>query len=257
MGCVVNGDCDGPTAQCVSNVCQDPSWGCLTEVDNRPAAVQAAATLTVKVTNAVTMQPLPMMTVHPCLDVAVDPTCAAAYPNASSTYDAASGTVTITGLQNGFPIHVEFLSGAAGDFMPLHYYSNRAARDWETVADLAMVPPTILSMLPTPVPFDVKKGLFTVRIHDCQGMPGAGLTVSMLNPPSDLITTYLSEAGAPRFDLTATTSAGAAGFLNVTPGSLTTIVVNISRTKTLRYQLAPIGGATSTIDLYPRIPATK
>jgi hypothetical protein len=253
--CVSDPDCGSPTAHCVASVCEDPTWGCLNKPDSRPPATQPTATLHLIAFDPVSMKPVPSLTARPCNDPVVDPNCALAYAGSTSTYDPGTGALTISGLQTGLPPRIKVEPAASLEMFPLQYYTNRTARDSETAPDLDVVPQAALAALAstTTPPTDLKKGIVTIQIHDCQGTPAAGVKVSMLNPPADLVASYAGETGAPRFDLEETTVAGSAGLLNVPPSAPLTITVTISPTKTMTYQFVPLGATTSVVDLYPGV----
>ena len=254
--CVTDPDCGSPTAHCVASVCEDPTWGCLDKPDSRAPATLPAATLTAKALDALESKPLVGLTARACNDSIVDAPCTQPYAGTTTNYDTSTGELTVTGLKVGLPIRLKLEPDASLGMFPLQYYTNRSARDIETISDLKLVPKEVLSgfaMSLMPIPGDLTKANLSVEIHDCQGVPAAGVKLSMLNAPADLITAYISDIGAPRFDLTETTVKGTAGLLNVPPMAQTTLVVTISPTKSMTFQFVPLGATSSIVDLYPGI----
>jgi hypothetical protein len=241
-------------------MCKDETWGCLGKPDSRPPATQPTATFSALGLDALASKPVSGLVARACNDSVVDQNCKQPYAGSGHTYDTTTGALTITGLMTGLPFRIKIEPDASLNMFPMQVYTNRTARDNETFRDLKLVPRDVLgdfamSLMP---PADLAKANLSVMIHDCQGKPAPGVKLSMLNPPADLLTAYISEGavGAPRFDLTETTAAGTAGLLNVPPGVQTTLIVTISPTQSMTYQFVPLGATSSIIDLFPELPGT-
>ena len=163
--------------------------------------------------------------------------------------------MTITGVPTHLPIYIRLVPDASLDMATVYFSANRTLRDGD------MYPPLKLGSRAAqagvanalnPPPEYQKKGIINVQVHDCTGALAEGVTIGMVNPPSDLITGYRSQTGIPNFDeLRQTTAAGGGILLNVPPLAITTIVATISATKSFSTQIVHNGAATSVVDLYP------
>jgi hypothetical protein len=256
VGCLAKSDCTGasPTAECVANACRDDVWGCLTEPDNRPVAAQPGATFLLKTTDPLMGKAPAMVSAVACNASIVDAKCMTPRAGTTSAYDVASGTVTLSGTPNGLPVHlrVTAVPDAMYSYLPVEYYTNRPARDTQTVDQINLVPPSVFTTISAMYPADLNKASVTVRVHDCQGKPAAGVSMSIDNPPVDLLTSYI-DGMVPNFELKATTAAGSAGYLNLPTGVTTTLILTISPTKKMTFQFVPLGQSITLMDLYPRV----
>jgi hypothetical protein len=245
---------------CVSNVCKDEVWGCLGEMDDRPAATQPTATI-----NAMAKDPLADQTKpnpYPaglsavlCKAPTVDPACLEPLTGTTSKYDMSTGVLTLGNVVNDTAnLHLRF-SGSGQSYLPVEYYTNRSARDTMTVDDVNFVPAGVFgTIMNGNIKVDASKASINVRIHDCKGAMAPNVSLTSSVTPPDLLHSYV-DGKAPRFDLEETTAAGVAGIFNATPGTNTTLTLSIKAftpARTITYQIAPIGNAISVIDLYPR-----
>lgn len=253
--CVSPTDCgDSPTAQCVANACKDDVWGCLAEADNRPAAAQPSATFAIKPTDPLMGKSPAMVSAAACNASTIDPKCLTPRADTTSTFDAASGSLTLSGLMNGLPVHLRLTAapGPTYSYLPVEYYTNRPSRDTQIVDGVNMVPASVFGSISSKVPVDVNKASVNVRIHDCQGKLAPGVGLSIENPPPDLLGSYI-DGIVPNFDLKATTAAGTAGYFNLPTNISTILTLTISPTRKLTFTFVPLGQALTLIDLYPRV----
>lgn len=245
---------------CVSNECEDAVWGCLNEPDNRPPATQPSATFTIMAKDplADTTKPNPYpagLTAVLCKAPTVDPACVMPLGGTTPSYDMTTGILTLANVPHDTTnVHLRF-SGPGQTYLPVEYYTNRAARDAMTVEDVNFIPASVFAtIMDGEKKVDPSKASINIRIHDCKGDPAPGVTLTSSVTPADLLHSYV-EGRAPRFDLQETKAAGIAGLFNATPSTNTTLTLSINaftppRTKT--YQISPVGNAVTVIDFYPR-----
>jgi hypothetical protein len=215
----------------------------------------STATFRINVANIVTGAPLSGLVATPCVNSTVDPDCTkVAVEDYESSYDPGTGDVTITGVPAHLPLYVRIVPDASLDMSTVFFSSNRTLRDGDMYTPLKLGSRSAQAGVANALnpPPDLKKGIINVQVHDCTGALAAGVTIGMVNPPSDLITGYRSEAGVPNFDeLQQTTAAGGGILLNVPPLAVTTLVASISATKSFSTQIVHNGGATAVVDMYP------
>jgi hypothetical protein len=278
VACLDKSQCGNPgtastTMECVNNVCKDEIWGCLDEPDNRPAATQPTATFLFKAKDPLAdpTKPTPwpaMVSGILCLAPSVDAACMSMTLGTTSAYELSTGTLTLGNVVNDRSnLHMRLLTPPQSppelSDLPVEYYTNRPARDTETVDDVNFIAAGVLSMISkgtgdTAIKVNTKKASVNVRIHNCKGELAAGVTLTL--PPAFeadplLLHSYV-EGKAPNFDLTETQVAGVAGLFNLPIGTSTTLIPLINAFNppraAMQYSLFPLADAITLIDLYPR-----
>lgn len=122
-----------PTVQCMQGFCVDPSWECIGKPDNRPRNASESGTIRVKLLSSIDQKPVPGTTwsIKVCTPPQFDPECASPLAVPTPTYDAATGTVTITGLSYDMPVRMMFDETALKDpdgqttLIPIDFYTQR------------------------------------------------------------------------------------------------------------------------------------
>lgn len=219
--CKTDADCearggDFAGAVCLDDVCvekpeeQDPKWGCVGNVE--PPDTTGMNTLTTQLLDLISNDVPAGMTVKLCNKY--DTPCSAPLDTPVPDQD---GFVTVT-----LPAEVDaYLEVTAPD-----YFQTLAFLDHVVQSDNAvvLVVPTVAAQFiakDAGVTIDPTKGIILARTADCTGGPTAGASVSLF--PSDMETRFYTINSSVTPDAVQTDTAGNAGFVNVTPGSVTVI----------------------------------
>jgi hypothetical protein len=127
----------------------------------------------------------------------------------------------------GEPVAIEVKRGFSGyfriqnaDTVPARYFMGQALTRDTTGWDLTIASPAIVSALglATGTTIDVGKGVIIVGIRGCDGERVAGAVASNSLSDENTVGFYFASM-FPERTLSSTTSEGAAGFVNVPPGS--------------------------------------
>ncbi|MFO0586961.1 MAG: hypothetical protein U0441_05455 [Polyangiaceae bacterium] len=215
--CKTDEDCTARGGEFADSVCKDglctekpvdPKWGCIGHV---PAPTAGHTdTLTVKLTDLINPAPPTNLTLRLCNKY--DVTCAA--PLGTPKMDA-DGNVTVM-LPSDIEAYLEITSP--------DYESTIAFLDHTVQNDnssVQLVPAGLAKTLAqnAGVQVDDTKGIVLLRTADCTGGATAGASVTLF--PSDMETRFYTIQNAVTADATQTDLAGNAGFVNVTPGTVT------------------------------------
>lgn len=215
--CETDADCRAKGAGheedvCTNHVCEtpeDPKWGCVGKVEPLPAG--KVYTIKSTILDLITNQPPPGVTVKLCNKY--DVPCATPLPLASNLL-AADGSVTVD-----LPSDVEaYLEVTGGDYYPMLLVLDHVAEVNNPVT-YAVPNGTVQSLATsTGVALDPAKGIVLIRTTDCTLDPTAGASVTIF--PNSGETRFYTVSSTTNPNATQTDSAGNAGFVNVTPGTI-------------------------------------
>jgi len=217
--CKTDADCEARGGDfagsiCVDELCtekpvvEDPKWGCIGKVEAPPTGQMD--TLTARFLDLLSNQPAQGITVKLCNKF--DTPCSA--PLATPT-PAPNGDVTVT-----LPSDVEaYLEVTGADYFQTLAFLDHVAQDGNPV--VLLVPKSAANFIAKDagVTIDPTKGIILARTVDCTNAPTAGASVSIF--PSDMETRFYTINNSVTPNATQTDVAGNAGFVNVTPGSVT------------------------------------
>lgn len=219
MQCTTDADCEARGGDfvgsiCVDDVCtekpvvEDPKWGCVGHVD--PPEGGKTDTLTARFLDLLSNEAAKDITVKLCNKF--DTPCSA--PLATPT-PAPNGDVTVT-----LPSDIEaYLEVSGPDYFQTLAFLDHVAQTENPV--VLMVPTSAAAFIAQDagVTIDPTKGIILARTADCTNGPTAGASVSVF--PSDMETRFYTINNSVTPNATQTDSAGNAGFVNVSPGSVT------------------------------------
>lgn len=122
-----------PTVQCMQGFCVDPTWECIGKPDNRTRNASETGTIKVKLLSSIDQKPVPgtTWTIKVCTPPQFDKDCANPVAVPTPTYDAATGTVTITGLSYDMPVRIMVDEIALKDpdgqttIIPIDFYTQK------------------------------------------------------------------------------------------------------------------------------------
>lgn len=215
--CKVDADCEARGGEfagsvCVDDVCTakevDPKWGCIGHVE--PLQSGKSDTLTSTLLDLITNEPAQGLTVKLCNKY--DTPCNAPLGTPKM---AADGSVTVT-----IPSDVEaYLDVTGADYIPLLAFLDHSVQAENPV--VYVIPTGVAGALAqnAGVVLDETKGILLLRTADCTGNATAGASVSIF--PTDKETRFYTIQNAVTADAVKTDTAGNAGFVNVTPGTVT------------------------------------
>ncbi len=215
--CKTDADCEARGGEfagsvCLDDVCTakeiDPKWGCIGNVE--PLQSGGMDTLKSIFLDLITNEAAQGISVKLCNKY--DTPCSA--PLATPTPEA-DGSVTVT-----IPSDVEaYLEVTGPDYYPLIAFLDHDVQAENPV--VFVIPSGVAAALAdnAGVTIDDTKGILLLRTADCTGSATAGASVSIF--PSDKETRFYTIQNSVTPDATKTDSAGNAGFVNVTPGTVT------------------------------------
>jgi hypothetical protein len=197
---------------CVDSVCApDPTWSCLGVGDPPPAAESRRYTVTIRVRDLVTEQPMPGVSGRLCrkLDLACS------QPIGGEIQADQNGDL-VTEVELGFDGYAEL---RAKDKMPgLYFFYPPVDRDRD-VPFVPLLPPAVLTQFAQLngkqlVP---DRGHVLMGAYDCLRRPAEGIHLSSLDGDGDTSAFYVLEK-FPKVIATATDRSGRGGFINFRPG---------------------------------------
>lgn len=261
QACVTVSDCKSlsPTVACNGGVCEDPTWGCVGELDERPPAVQPTATLRGTVVDGTTRMPVLGMTASACLLPTFDPECARPFPSATSSYDLDAGVFTLQGVPQDTQVRVKIEFPADAGLLPLDQYTARTAHDLTMLPTLITLPFAVSSSLTTsldpPRVRDPANASITASVLDCQNEPAVGVQIRIAE--SDRINGtevfYFAPDGQINQKATATDAFGVALVINVKPGKLITLQTWAGNLMLNEFHVLGFPHRSTAVSFFPRI----
>jgi hypothetical protein len=215
--CKTDADCEARGGEfagsvCLDGVCAakevDPKWGCIGHVE--PLQSGKMDTLKTIFLDLLTNEPAKGITVKLCNKY--DTPCNA--PLGMPT-PAADGSVTVT-----IPSDVEaYLDVTGPDYIPSLAFLDHTVETENPIVYL--IPSGVAGALAqnAGVVLDDTKAILLLRTADCTGKATAGASVAIF--PTDKETRFYTIQNAVTADATKTDTAGNAGFVNVSPGTVT------------------------------------
>ncbi len=231
--CETQADCgSSPTARCVNGACEDPTWGCLDEPDEREPNMSAAAELQVKVLylfpEAGELE-TGVRNLKARVCAALDDSCSTAVTT-DTVYD--DNVLIVRGLENGKAyriritadhpslddvplIDVEYtmyrtVLGTTVEPRPIYMFEDARRASFASLAGISV---------------DPQLGTFLAYVLDCEGKEVEGVSISV-----DKITVgcggdaqcgtsvfYMNASNVPDRGATKTNAAGRAGIVNLVP----------------------------------------
>jgi len=123
-----------PTVQCTQGFCVDPTWECIGKPDNRTRNASETGTIKVKLLTADFMKPVEnaKWTIKVCNTPQLDPNCTTKFNIPDPTYDAETGTVTVSGLSYDVPVRMMFdeatpdtMDPTVTKYIPIDFYTQK------------------------------------------------------------------------------------------------------------------------------------
>lgn len=243
-------ECEGgdtPTFTCFEGRCQDPVWACLGEPDDRETTMETA-TFKVEVIGLAEGH-IPDLKILAC--AAVDTQCQTPLRSPVITYK--DRIVTVSGLPQDSAIHLRFEDSV---HITTDFYSQRLVRD-ETVEEvIELIPANVIPQLGLAlgVVIDPTKALINVLTMDCSEppVPQAGIRLELSDKPEGSEIFYLTDGNIPDISLDATTSAGAAGAVNLESGKQITVKAVLGDRVISTFPVTPYANSMTYVNLYPR-----
>jgi hypothetical protein len=208
--CVITDDCMtpdrmSPTVECVAGFCVDEKWGCIGKPDDRTRVPGETGTLEIPLLNALTQTPLSNAAwqVRVCKAPELDLNCE--HPIATApppVYDAASGIMTVAGLDPDLPIRIFIDEPAHPDVIPMEFISQKSAVGVTRVPSLGFATLsgllTLVSSYKLPGSGDVtfasvfRTGMGTGygTVFDCTDRPTAQVQVKFNTPDGAPVAGY-------------------------------------------------------------------
>jgi len=259
VACDTVEDCNSrsPTMQCVEGRCEDKAWGCRGQVDNRPAAVDRTATMTVRVYNLLTRMPVPAVSARVCNLPTFDLECE--QPLATNgSYNPTTATVTIPGVPQDTPVRLK-LEFPGTDLIPLDLYSTRTPRDLTEFGLVTTMPrslvPQVTAVLDPPRNVDPMLGSITVGVRDCDGQPAKGVSIRMMDADRVAGTEilYFGADGQPAPTSMGTEAFGTALIINAKASKLLTVQTTLGDLPLGEYRFIAFGGRSTYVQFWPRV----
>jgi len=233
--------------------CKKPE-GCSLDCLNTPLPaakpVEESATLKLQVLDYVTREPLDDVTIMVCPEG--EETCVA--PAKGTSFEADTGRMVVKGLAQGFQGR---LTLEAEGYLPVDFESLRPIYDtaWE-IGPVLMLTPALLEQLKKyqKVNIDTTKGAIATRVFDCDGLPAAGMTVSVTDSASKVL--YLSSDVLPTPGADLTDESGQAVAYDIEDAE-TTLRIKHGRDVLAQTQVLPTPGRLSYVHVYPKRSAPK
>lgn len=258
--CMVPADCGpSPTAQCSGGICEDDTWGCVGQADDRPAVTSGTATLRVKLVDTFTGEkPTALPAVRVCSHALLDPSCGGV-PGASAAYDERSGTIIVSGLRQNATFRLAIDPVTPGAFMPLDFYPQRPVLgETEQEAALYTFPPELApalgQMYAPPIPVRSDGGMIMTVYHDCANKWAQGVVQSVPAGPAfaESRTLYLAISNVPDPSLTATSPGGVALTINLPTDVAVSVMATSFNTTLTQFAMKPLPGRMTVVHAYPR-----
>lgn len=259
--CTTVADCESesPTMQCVQGRCEDKVWGCRDQLDDRATAMLPTASFQGRVYDLITRQPVPNLTAKACLLPTFDPDCATPLASTNSTYELATGTLTVSGLPQDTPVRLKLDFPPELQLVPIDLYSTRTPRDLTrfalvTTMPTALVPQLTQAIDPRPV-VDPANASISAIVLDCENQPAKGVTLVI--PETDRLpgtqVVYFGADGQPAPQATGTDAFGSALILNVKPRKLITLQAKVGNMLVKEYRVMGIPDRSTVVHFFPRL----
>jgi len=257
--CTIASDCGSasPTMQCNAGKCEDRTWGCIGQPDDRAPPSEKTATLKTTIYNIVTRELVESATVRVCNLPVFDPDCTKPLEGATGTYSK-DGGIVVTGLKQRTPFRLKIDFPAAANLAGVDYYSQRPIQDTYQAPPLLTIPFDSIELLrltfdPPPV-IDLDKAHLVGWAFDCEDKPAAGLSllVDEAEPPAETRAFYLRENGLPAPGRTATDINGGMGLINMKPGKLVPLATVMGETRVSEYRVEGFGRRLTFVHFFPR-----
>jgi len=259
--CKVPADCKGgsPTVTCNAGFCEDPTWGCIGEPDER-ATVGGPATLRVRLVEIGSSRPLPGSVVARACEVPTsnDPACA---PIAGTTasYNAEDGYVTVTGLPANRPFRLLMEPGSGASFYPMDFYAQRPPRGNTEELPVLMtlsyeMGQALASAYDPPIVVRPDATQVMANFLNCAGGIASGVAMEIAQGESFQETNilYMSSDGLPDRMLTATSKLGIGIGVNTPTGSAFTLKAHVGTAALPPFTVRGFPGHLTVVNVYPR-----
>lgn len=233
--------------------CKKPegcSLDCLNTPLSAPKPAEESATLKLQVLDYLTRAPLDDVKIMVCPEG--EETCVA--PAKGTSFEADTGRMVVKGLAQGFQGR---LTLEAEGYLPVDFESLRPIYDtaWE-IGPVLMLTPALLEQLKKyqKVNIDTTKGAIATRVFDCDGLPAAGMTVSVTDSAGKVL--YLSSDVLPTPGADLTDESGQAVAYDIEDAE-TTLRIKHGRDVLAQAQVLPTPGRLSYVHVYPQRSAPK
>jgi hypothetical protein len=259
--CAKAADCNSlsPTMECNAGRCEDRSWGCAGQLDERPRAVQSTATLQTRVLDFSTRMPVPELTASACLLPSFDPDCTRPLPGTSSSYDLDAGQLRVTGVPQDTPVRLKIDFPLDSGLIPLDLYSVRTAHDLTTLPTLATLPasvsPSLTALLDPPRVRDPNHASITAVVVNCQDEPALGVEIRVAEADRVAGTEvlYFGSDGQLAPGASTTEALGSALIINVKPARLITLQTWAGKLLLGEHRVLAFAHRSTAVHFFPRV----
>lgn len=257
--CTVASDCGSasPTMQCKAGKCEDRTWGCIGQPDDRAEPTEKTATLKVAIYNIVTREVPDAATVRVCPLPVFDAECKVPVEGAVGTYSRDRGIV-VTGLKQRTPFRLKIDFPASAGLAGVDYYSQRPIQDTFEAPSLLTLPFAAIESLRAtfdpPPEVDLEKAHLVSWVFDCEDKPASGVSLILdeAEPPAETRAFYLRENGLPAPGRTATDINGGVGLINMKAGKIVPLATMLGETRVAEYRVEGFGRRLTFVHFYPR-----
>jgi hypothetical protein len=197
---------------CVDFVCApDPTWACLAVGDAPPPAESRKYTVTIRIRDLVTEQPMPGVVGRLCRKL--DITCS--QPVGGEIPADQDGNLVVE-VEPGFDGYAEL---RAKDKMPGLYFFFPPVQENRDVPFVPLLPPAVLAQFAqlNGKQLIAGRGHVLLGAYDCLRRPAEGIHLSSVDGDADTAAFYVLEK-FPKVVATETDRSGRGGFINVPPG---------------------------------------
>jgi hypothetical protein len=200
---------------CIKQVCEpDPTWACLGGVDWPTPTDVRKATVTIKVRDLITEEPMVGVTGRLCRKL--DLTCSD--PVTSDLAADQNGNLVVI-VDVGFDGYVEM---RAKDKMPGLYFFYPPVDGDREVSFVPLLNPAVLGQFAqlNGKQLVADRGHVLIGAYDCQKHPAEGLRFATTDGDGETTPFYVLEK-LPKVTATETDRSGRGGFINLRPGTVT------------------------------------
>jgi len=256
--CTTAADCEmtSPTVECIAGRCEDATWGCRGQPDDRPASTQQTATLKLAIVDIVTRLPVAAVTARACRLPVFDPECTQTIQGTSATYTPEGGLV-VTGLQQRTPFRLKLDFPESLGLAGVDYYSQKPVQDVVDAPPIFTIPFAAITMLEglfEPAPkVDLNKTHLVAWAYDCQDRPASGVSLSVNEAQAPEAQTFYLDANAlPAPGRASTDVLGGMGLINVRPNKLVNLSTSVGGTPLSQSAVSGFGRRLTVLNFYPR-----
>jgi len=253
--CKKTADCSdvSDSASCVMGRCDDVTWGCIGQPDDREVPASGSATLKLKVLD-LSMLPFTdgSLKVTAC-SVPNLGTCSK-LPNAKISYDEETGWLSVAGLLQKQRFWLQI---TAADKVPVDWYTQRPPVGVTEEPEPAVLVPVgieslIGGMLDPMVEVDLEtKSTMIIRAYNCNAENGEGVSFDVSKALADTTIFYLDSGYQVLVNEQATDATGTGGIANARAAAIR-ITVTRGGALVTEFDVTPRPKVLTYLALYPQ-----